>query len=107
MATKVEGNGVVSTRRRKRNNWYYLDRLPSRLRLALCDAAITWDAKWFLDKFEGGESVDKLIARLRKADLDFVTQPIKVQEAVGKKAKTMRAPTIEHGVRPLYSNHYL
>jgi hypothetical protein len=63
------GNHAVRRVHRKHDNWYYLEKLPPRLRQALCNAAFTWDAKWFYDNWNKGKSVDWCISEIKRWDL--------------------------------------
>ena len=92
-----------ATRRsnRKHDNWFYLDKLPPRLRAALCDAAFAWDAKWFYDKWNKGRSVDWCISEIRRADLQSAHADIKWRD--GFKWSKCVSPAKETKVRPLYN----
>lgn len=93
------GNGQTRSGYRKRDNWYYLDKLPQRLRLALCNAAYTWDAKWFYDRWNGGKSVDWCIDKIREADLDMAMSDVKWRD--GFKWNTMKTSARAAKVKPL------
>jgi hypothetical protein len=94
------GNGQTRRGSRKRDNWYYIDKLPPRLRLALCDAAFTWDAKWFYDHWNKGKSVDWCIDQIKRADLNKALEPEKIRD--GFKWRALPSITKETGVTPLY-----
>lgn len=94
------GNHAVRRVRRKHDNWYYLDKLPARLRLALCDAAFTWDAKWFYDHWNKGKSVDWCITQIKNADLQKAMEAHKIRD--GFKWRMIPSITKETGVTPLY-----
>ena len=99
------GNGQYSSRTRKRDNWYYLDQLPSELRLALCHAAFTWDAKYFLDKWNRGtHSIPALIREIKAADERLAAKRIPYRKPGGilwKHLKTAYADKATR-VRVLY-----
>lgn len=94
------GNGQYGGRYRKTDNFYYLDKLPTRLRQALCNAAFTWDAKWFYDNWNKGKSVDWCIDQIKQADIQKALEPSKVRD--GFKWKTIPSVTRETKVKPLY-----
>lgn len=95
------GNGITrSSAPRKKDNWYYLEKLPPRLRQALCNAAYTWDAKWFYDYWNKGKSVDWCIAKIKEADLEWALKDVKWRD--GFKWKSARSATAVTKVRPLY-----
>jgi hypothetical protein len=94
------GNGITGRGRRTRDNWYYLDKLPPRLRLALCHAAFTWDAKWFYDRWNKGKSVDSLIAEIKQSDRHWASKPVKTRK--GFKWMTEPSPMCQTKVPPLY-----
>lgn len=95
------GNGITRSVHRKRDNWYYLDKLPPRLRLALCEAAFTWDAKWFYDHWNKGKSVDWCIREIREADLRKAYEDVKWRD--GFKWRKETSPAKATKVRPLYA----
>lgn len=78
-------NGQTGRRsRRKHDNWYYLDQLPSELRIALCHAAFTWDAKYFLDRWNSGRySIPALVRIIKEADADKAAKAL-LQDVPGK-----------------------
>lgn len=94
------GNGITRSGYRKHDSFYYLDKLPSRLRQALCSAAFTWDPKWFLDHWNKGKSVDWCIAKIKEADTQMAMQPMKERD--GFKWRTIPSVTSETKVKPLY-----
>jgi hypothetical protein len=69
-----QGSGGVS---RKRSNFYYFDQLPAELRHALAHSAVDWDAKWFLDRWNGGRwSIPALIKEIKESDAKFCAKPV-------------------------------
>lgn len=95
------GNGITRSAYRKKDKWHYLDKLPPRLRQALCNAAYTWDPKWFYDHWNKGKSVDWCINEIKKADLEQSIKDVKWRE--GFKWKSTRSATAATKVRPLYT----
>jgi hypothetical protein len=95
------GNGLTRSGYRKKDNWYYLEKLPPRLRLALCHAAYTWDAKWFYDHWNKGKSVDWCIERIKEADWAKAMEDVKWRD--GFKWKKEKSPTRQTDVKPLYA----
>lgn len=92
-----------ATRRsnRKHDNWYYLEKLPPRLRQALCNAAFAWDAKWFYDHWNRGKSVDWCISEIKRWDLHNAYEDIKWRDGFKWRRETSAAKATK--VRPLYS----
>jgi len=61
--------------RRVRPDSFYFDKLPRRLREALCHSSFEWDSKWFYDRWSNGVRVDALIKELRKWNLRECDKP--------------------------------
>jgi hypothetical protein len=62
---------------RKHDDFYYFDQLPQELRAALADAAFSWDAKWFLDRWNAGRySIPALVRAIRDADANKATKNV-------------------------------
>jgi len=97
------GNHATRSVARKHDNWYYLDKLPRRLRMALAHAAYPWDAKWFYDHWNNGKSVDWCITEIRRCDLNNAHEDVKWRE--GFKWKKTASPAKATKLRPLYPTH--
>lgn len=87
---------------RKHDNWYYLEKLPARLRQALCNAAFAWDAKWFYDHWNKGRTVDWCIAKIKEWDLLEASEDVKWRN--GFKWQKVKSATKETKIHPLYTN---
>lgn len=95
------GNHATRSANRKHDNWYYLEKLPVRLRQALCNAAYPWDAKWFYDHWNRGKSVDWCISEIKSADLRRAYEDVKWRDGFKWKKVTSAAKATK--VRPLYT----
>lgn len=95
------GNYATRSSSRKRDNWYYFDKLPARLRQALSDAAFVWDAKWFYDHWNRGKSVDWCISEIKCWDLHQSYEDVKYRN--GFKWVKITSPSKVTKVRPLYN----
>ena len=85
---------------RRHSDWYYLEKLPRRLRDALNGAAYTWDCKWFYDHWNKGKSVDWCIGEIKRWDLHKAYEDVKWREGFKWKRETSAAKATK--VRPLY-----
>lgn len=94
------GNHATRSAYRKHDNWYYLDKLPVRLRQALCNSVYTYDAKWFYDRWNKGKSVDWCIKQARDEDMRRALEDVKWRD--GFKWNRMKSATKETKVKPLY-----
>jgi hypothetical protein len=100
---KNMGNYRTGSGSRKHDNWYYLDKLPRRLRMAIAHAAYVWDAKWFYDHWNKGKSVDWCISELKRWDLNEAQKDVKWRE--GFKWAREKSPAKATKLRPLYPKH--
>jgi hypothetical protein len=94
------GNYRTGSGSRKKDNWYYLDKLPPRLRAAICNSAFVWDSKYIYDHWNKGKSVDWCISNLKQWDLHEAAKDLKTRK--GFKWKSEPSPYKVHKVRPLY-----
>lgn len=94
------GNHATSGKARKHGDWYYLEKLPPRLRAALCDAAFSWDTKWFYDHWNKGKSVDWCIGEIKRWDLHRAYEDVKWRDGFKWKKEPSAAKATK--VRPLY-----
>lgn len=97
------GNYRTGSGSRKHDNWYYLEKLPPRLRMALAHAAFAWDAKWFYDHWNKGKSVDWCIAKIKEWDLHEANSDVKWR--TGFKWNSAKSATKVTKVKPLYAPH--
>ena len=94
------GNYATQSGYRKHDDWYYLEKLPIRLRQALCNSAYPYDTKWFYDRWNKGKSVDWCIQQARNEDLRQALEDVKWRD--GFKWQRIKSATKETKVRPLY-----
>lgn len=95
------GNYRTGSGSRIRDSYYYLEKLPPRLRQAICGAAYLWDAKWFYDHWKKGKSVDYLISEIKRWDLHEAYKDVKWRK--GFKWQKATSAAKETKVRPLYT----